>query len=99
MWYVPAYWPWACYIPREELNSQTDRRYEIRRWINDNCRHMVYGWNHCSYVESGESNYARKLNPYGDITLYFTDYEDFLAFQLSRDPQELLQGHAAPAHY
>jgi hypothetical protein len=84
-WFVPSYWPWACYLRRESLNSTDDRRYEITKWINEKCRGVVYAWNHCDTPEPGSLDWGSRVSPSGDITLYFMERDDHVLFLLSTD--------------
>ena len=82
-WCVPSTGVWSMFFTREFLDDLPNPRYEIRTWIEENCQDLVYAWNNCRTPQVGDTAWGPKVVPTGDISLYFSSFEDYTNFNLT----------------
>jgi len=98
-WNVPKDWPFTCRLTKDYLDSKKNMRHNIKNWIEKNCKNKVYAWNECIYVNPGETNYKDKLQPGGNVSLYFSKRKDLDKFLLSIDYVEWMKNKDPEIHY
>jgi len=70
-------------ISKEILDSHHSKRWEIRQWIEYNCKGRVWMWNKVETPDNGQQDWGDMVMPHGNGVFFFEDEEDRILFHLT----------------
>ena len=82
-WYVPHDHKGKVYLSIDNLAQHPGKRYEIKEWVETNCKGSVLAWNNTSTPVKGQAGWEKMIVPSGDISMFFELEEDRMLFQLT----------------
>jgi len=75
-------------IGKDILDSCPGKRYEIRRWIERNCKGHAWMWNKVETPFVGQQDWAKMIVPNGSGVFFFEEEEDRVLFSLTWTHEE-----------
>lgn len=70
-------------IGKDILDSHPGKQYEIRQWIEHNCKCRVWMWNKVESPAHGQQDWGDMIAPRGNGVFFFEDDEDRTLFHLT----------------
>ena len=83
-WWVGPKWV-SIYIGRKSDHD----KYEMRKWIEENCEHEVAVFGRTRWPKTGESNWTSVISGDGTADVYFEDRKEAAMFKLAWGVEEL----------
>ena len=81
-WFIPDVTT-GIEIGKEVLESRRGKQFEIRRWIEHNCKGRVWMWNKVDAPALGQQDWGDMIAPQGNGVFFFEDEEDRILFYLT----------------